>query len=72
MGLENTIHLQLRHPAHSCSCGKKSERVRWPTPVAGISEIKYSKNITFGRNGKNRTHGRPTSRGLDGFIISLM
>jgi hypothetical protein len=27
MGLEKTIHVQLRHPAHSYSCGK-SERVR--------------------------------------------
>jgi len=45
MGLENTIHIQLRHPAHSYSCCKKSERVRWPKPVAGISEIKYSKKL---------------------------
>jgi hypothetical protein len=72
MGLEKTIHVQLRHPAHSYSCGKKSERVRWPTPVAGTSEIKYSKKkILFGRNGGDRTIGRPRSRRLDGFIINL-
>jgi hypothetical protein len=72
MGLKKTIHIQLRNPAHSYSCGKKSERVRWPIPVAGVNEIKYSKKILFRRNGRDRTHGRPISRGLDGFIINLM
>jgi len=72
MELEKTIHIQLRHPAHSYGCGMKSERVRWATPVAGIREIKYSKNILFGRNGGDRMHGRPRSRGLDRFIINVM
>jgi hypothetical protein len=44
MGLENIIRIQLRHPAHGYSCCKKSE-LRWPTTVAGISEIKYSKKL---------------------------
>jgi hypothetical protein len=51
MGLEKTTHIQLRHPTHSSIFGKKSKRVRWPTPVAGISEITYKQNILSERNG---------------------
>jgi len=72
MGLEKTIHIQLRHPAHRYCCGKKSGRVKWPTPLAGISRIKCSKKNLFGRNGGHGTHGRPRSRDLEGFIINLM
>jgi hypothetical protein len=72
MGLEKTIHTELRQTAHSYICGKKSKTVRWPTPVAGISEITYKQKILSGRTGGDRTLGRPRSRGLDGFIIHLV
>jgi hypothetical protein len=68
MGLEKTTYIQLHHPAHGCS---DSENAR-PRHVAGIGEIKCKHKTLLGKTGEKRTLGKPSRRGLDGFIMNLV